>query len=87
MELYTYINELLCLKKSRFSKKNNVKLKNVLFHLPDKILVHHWGHFRWGLFDEHGDKESPVMASTNNPWFYSSEGTFKPNMYATYILR
>lgn len=48
--------------------------------LADKILVHHWGHFRWGLFDEHGDKESPVMASTTNPWFYSSEGTFKPNI-------
>lgn len=57
------------------------------FHLPDKILVHHWGHFRWGLFDEHGDKESPVMASTTTPWFYSSEGTFKPNMYAKYFLK
>ncbi|XP_048739813.2 calcium-activated chloride channel regulator 1-like isoform X2 [Ostrea edulis] len=48
----------------------------------DKLLVHHWGHFRWGLFDEHGDKESPVQTSNTNTWFYSSEGTFKPNICA-----
>ena len=52
-----------------------------LFNSVGKILLHHWGHFRWGLFDEHGDKESPVQTSNTNPWFYSSQGTFKPNMY------
>ncbi|XP_062615682.1 calcium-activated chloride channel regulator 1-like [Saccostrea cucullata] len=53
--------------------------------LADKILVHHWGHFRWGLFDEHGDKEAPIMEANRNPWFYSTEGTFKPNICARNI--
>ncbi|XP_062600924.1 calcium-activated chloride channel regulator 1-like isoform X2 [Saccostrea cucullata] len=46
----------------------------------DRLFVHHWGHFRWGLFDEHGDTESPVQESNRNTWFYSSGGTFKPNI-------
>ncbi|XP_061187630.1 calcium-activated chloride channel regulator 1-like isoform X2 [Saccostrea echinata] len=46
----------------------------------DRLFVHHWGHFRWGLFDEHGDTESPVQGSNTNTWFYSSGGTYKPNI-------
>ncbi|XP_062600921.1 calcium-activated chloride channel regulator 1-like [Saccostrea cucullata] len=52
----------------------------------DKILVHLWGHFRWGLFDEHGDKESPMQDLNTNTWFYPSEGTFKPNICAKDII-
>ncbi|XP_061187626.1 calcium-activated chloride channel regulator 1-like [Saccostrea echinata] len=46
----------------------------------DRLFVHHWGHFRWGLFDEHGDTESPVQEPNTNTWFYSSGGTYKPNI-------
>ena len=47
-------------------------LQRYFIFITGRVLVHEWGHYRWGLFDEYAD---PVGDPDNYQEFYWSGNT------------
>jgi hypothetical protein len=47
-----------------------------------KVMVHEWGHLRWGLFDEYWHKD---LDSRFSPFYVNDEGEFVATKCGKYL--
>lgn len=45
-------------------------IRHLLFFVTGRLLVHEWGHYRWGLFNEYADKLRDLQRTK---YFYYSD--------------
>ena len=66
--------------------RNNVRcgvkhnsFKRTQFIFPANVIVHEWGHLRWGLFDEYASIPYPGTTKPNQKiQFYNTKGQWRP---------
>lgn len=63
-----------------------------MFYFTDSVVVHEWGHLRWGLKDEYPTLKKAGVENTVNGVvsetvdFYQENGKWKPVGYAIIYL-